>query len=94
MILSIIWILNSAVDGAAFFVGLGAIVMLLVVGPIRAAVGAHVIMGRLPRRARAAPLIALIPRSVAVPLLVAAAVAVLNAALGFGACLVTVEATF
>lgn len=91
MVLSIIWILDSAVDGAAFFVALGAIVMLLVIGPIKAAVWVHVLMGRLPRRVRAAPLLALIPRSIAVPLLVAAAVAVLNAALGFGACLVTLS---
>ena len=45
-------------------------------------------MTRLPRRVRQAPLIALIPRSVMVPLLVAAAAFLLGFTLVIGACVV------
>ena len=54
--------------------------------PVNAARQTSKLMMRLPRRTRAAPLIALIPRSVMVPLLVAAAAFFLGVTFTIGAC--------
>jgi hypothetical protein len=43
-------------------------------------------MNRLPRRVRTAPLLALIPRNVMVPILAGIATVPVNIAIGFGAC--------
>jgi len=75
-------------DSAAvmlFPIAIIAILVLLLV-PVNAARQTSKLMMRLPRRTRAAPLIALIPRSVMVPLLVAAAAFFLGVTFTIGAC--------
>ena len=68
-----------------FPIAIIAILVLLLV-PINAARQSSKLMTRLPRRVRQAPLIALIPRSVMVPLLVAAAAFILGVTFVIGAC--------
>ena len=63
-------------------------ILVLLLVPINAARQSSKLMKRLPRRTRAAPLIALIPRSVMVPLLVAAAAFFLGVTFVIGACTV------
>jgi hypothetical protein len=63
-------------------------ILVLLLVPINAARQSSKLMKRLPRRTRAAPLIALIPRSVMVPLLVAAAAFFLGVTFVIGACAV------
>jgi hypothetical protein len=63
-------------------------ILVLLLVPINAARQSSKLMMRLPRRTRAAPLIALIPRSVMVPLLVAAAAFFLGVTFVIGACAV------
>jgi hypothetical protein len=78
-------------DSATYIVSLAiltAVVSLLVV-PINAARRTVVLMKRLPRRVHQAPLLALIPRSVMVPLLVSAASIFLGFVVVIGGCLVT-----
>ena len=70
-----------------FFIAIITILVLLLV-PINAARQSSKLMKRLPRRTREAPLIALIPRSVMVPLLVAAAAFFLGVTFVIGACTV------
>lgn len=62
-------------------------VVFLVVGPINTASQVRILMNRLPRRVRTAPLLALIPRNVLIPLLASLATVPVNVAIGFGACL-------
>jgi len=61
-------------------------ILVLLLVPINAARQSSKLMKRLPRRTREAPLIALIPRSVMVPLLVAAAAFFLGVTFVIGAC--------
>ena len=61
-------------------------ILVLLLVPINAARQSSKLMTRLPRRVRQAPLIALIPRSVMVPLLVAAAAFLLGVTFVIGAC--------
>jgi len=63
-------------------------ILVLLQVPLNAARQSSKLMKRLPRRTRAAPLIALIPRSVMVPLLVAAAAFFLGVTFVIGACAV------
>jgi hypothetical protein len=63
-------------------------ILALLLVPINAARQSSKLMKRLPRRTREAPLIALIPRSVMVPLLVAAAAFFLGVTFVIGACAV------
>jgi hypothetical protein len=63
-------------------------ILVLLLVPINAARQSSKLMKRLPRRTREAPLIALIPRSVMVPLLVAAAAFFLGVTFVIGACAV------
>jgi hypothetical protein len=63
-------------------------ILVLLPVPINAARQSSKLMKRLPRRTREAPLIALIPRSVMVPLLVAAAAFFLGVTFVIGACAV------
>jgi hypothetical protein len=63
-------------------------ILVLLLVPINAARQSSKLMKRLPRRTREAPLIALIPRSVMVPLLVAAAAFFLGVTFVIGACTV------
>lgn len=63
-------------------------ILVLLLVPINAARQSSKLMKRLPRRTREVPLIALIPRSVMVPLLVAAAAFFLGVTFVIGACAV------
>jgi hypothetical protein len=63
-------------------------ILVLLLVPVNAARQSSKLMMRLPRRTRAAPLIALIPRSVMVPLLVVAAAFFLGVTFVIGACAV------
>ncbi len=63
-------------------------ILVLLLVPINATRQSSKLMKRLPRRTREAPLIALIPRSVMVPLLVAAAAFFLGVTFVIGACAV------
>ena len=65
-------------------------VFLLLVVPINAARRTVTLMRRQPRREYMAPLLALTPRIVLVPLLAAAASTLLGVAITFGACMVAV----
>ena len=80
--------LDSAVDGAVFFAILAAGILMLLVGPLNSGLQTWKLMKRMPRRAREAPMLALIPRVVLVPLLAAIATLPVNVALAFGACIV------
>jgi len=85
----VLWLAIAVLkDSAAvvlFPIAIIAILVLLLV-PINAARQTSKLIMRLPRRTRAAPLIALIPRSVMVPLLVAAAAFFLGVTFTIGAC--------
>ena len=76
---------STPTPAVLFPIAIIAILVLLLV-PINAARQSSKLMTRLPRRVRQAPLIALIPRSVMVPLLVAAAAFLLGFTLVIGAC--------
>jgi len=86
---AVLWLAIAVLkDSAAvvlFPIAIIAILVLLLV-PVNAARQTSKLMMRLPRRTRAAPLIALIPRSVMVPLLVAAAAFFLGVTFTIGAC--------
>jgi hypothetical protein len=86
---AVLWLAIAVLkDSAAvvlFPIAIIAILVLLLV-PVNAARQTSKLMMRLPRRTRAAPLIALIPRSVMVPLLVAAAAFFLGVTFVIGAC--------
>jgi len=88
---AVLWLAIAVLkDSAAvvlFPIAIIAILVLLLV-PVNAARQTSKLMMRLPRRTRAAPLIALIPRSVMVPLLVAAAAFFLGVTFVIGACAV------
>lgn len=86
-------VVGTAVDGMAFFLILAAIVLMLLVGPLNSGLQSAKLMKRLPRRAREAPMLALIPRAVMIPLLAALATVPLNMALGFGACVGSIAIT-
>lgn len=78
---------NTLLDGAWVFGLVAGAVLLLLVGPVNSARQATLLMKRLPRRVRAAPLLALVPRIVLVPLLAGLATIPVNVAIGFGSCL-------
>lgn len=80
------FIVGTAVDGMAFFIMLLAAIVLLLLGPLNTALQTRKLMKRMPRRAQQAPLLALIPRAVLIPLLAGLATVPLNVALGVGAC--------
>jgi len=80
-------ILKDNTAAVLFPIAIITILVLLLV-PINAARQSSKLMKRLPRRTREAPLIALIPRSVMVPLLVAAAAFFLGVTFVIGACTV------
>jgi hypothetical protein len=67
-------------------------VLVLLVAPLNTARRVHALMQRLPRRVRAAPLLVLVPRSVAVPVLAGIATIPVMMAIAFGGCLVAVVA--
>jgi hypothetical protein len=77
--------LKDSTPAVLFPIAIITILVLLLV-PVNAARQTSKLMMRLPRRTRAAPLIALIPRSVMVPLLVAAAAFFLGVTFTIGAC--------
>jgi hypothetical protein len=79
--------LKDSTPAVLFPIAIITILVLLLV-PINAARQSSKLMKRLPRRTREAPLIALIPRSVMVPLLVAAAAFFLGVTFVIGACAV------
>ena len=79
--------LQDSTPAVLFPIAIITILVLLIV-PINAARQSSKLMKRLPRRTREAPLIALIPRSVMVPLLVAAAAFFLGVTFVIGACTV------
>ena len=79
--------LKDSTPAVLFPIAIITILVLLIV-PVNAARQSSKLMMRLPRRTRAAPLIALIPRSVMVPLLVAAAAFFLGVTFVIGACTV------
>ena len=79
--------LKDNIAAVLFPIAIITILVLLLV-PINAARQSSKLMKRLPRRTREAPLIALIPRSVMVPLLVAAAAFFLGVTFVIGACAV------
>ena len=68
-----------------------ALVVLVLIVPINAARRTTVLMRRRPRREYMAPLLALTPRIVLVPLLAAGAAFLLGVALAFGSCMVGAE---
>lgn len=68
--------------------GLVTVVIGLCLTPIAAAFTTVRLMRRMPHRMRWAPLVLLLPRIVAVPILVAAASAVVAGTMTFGGCLV------
>lgn len=78
---------NTLLDGAMVFGLIAGAVLLLLVGPVNSARQTTLLMKRLPRRVRAAPLLALVPRIVLVPLLAGLATIPVNVAIGFGSCL-------
>ncbi len=78
-------VLKDSTPAVLFPIAIIAILVLLLV-PINAARQSSKLMARLPRRVRQAPLIALLPRSVMVPLLVAAAAFLLGVTFVIGAC--------
>ncbi|NBQ15387.1 MAG: hypothetical protein EBU31_12480 [Proteobacteria bacterium] len=78
-------VLKDSTAVVLFPIAIITILVLLLV-PVNAARQTSKLMMRLPRRTRAAPLIALIPRSVMVPLLVAAAAFFLGVTFIIGAC--------
>lgn len=80
------FIVGTAADGVAFLFILLAAVLMLVVGPLNTGFHASQLMKRMPRRTREAPLLALIPRAVMIPLLAGLATVPMNVALGVGAC--------
>jgi len=80
-------VLKDSTPAVLFPIAIIAILVLLLV-PVNAARQTSKLMMRLPRRTREAPLIALIPRSVMVPLLVAAAAFFLGVTFVIGACAV------
>ena len=86
---AVLWLAIAVLKDSAtvvlFPIAIIAILVLLLV-PVNAARQTSKLMMRLPRRTRAAPLIALIPRSVMVPLLVAAAAFFLGVTFTIGAC--------
>lgn len=86
-------IVGTAVDGMAFFLMLAAIIVMLLVGPLNSGMQAWKLMKRMPRRAREAPLLALVPRAVLIPVLVGLATVPLNVALGVGACAASIAIT-
>ena len=59
----------------------------LIVGPANSAWRTHRLMQILPRRARSAPLLFMVPRSIAIPVLVGVATVIVFNALTFGACM-------
>lgn len=69
---------------------IAVLVLVFVVAPLNTARRMHMLMQRLPRRVRAAPLLALVPRSVAVPLLAAIATVPVMMAIAFGGCMVVI----
>jgi hypothetical protein len=75
-----------ALENAFVTLGIAAAALLLLVGPINTATQTRLLMNRLPRRVRTAPLLALIPRNVLVPMLAGLATVPVNVAIGFGAC--------
>jgi hypothetical protein len=88
--LLVIWAVAIAdvgsVEVAVFTLGITAAVLFLLVGPVNTATQTRLLMNRLPRRVRTAPLLALIPRNVLVPILAGIATIPVNVAIGFGAC--------
>jgi hypothetical protein len=84
------WLCNltriAGVDEVLVTLGIVAIVLFLFVGPLNTATQTRLLMNRLPRRVRTAPLLALIPRNVMVPILAGIATVPVNIAIGFGAC--------
>ena len=72
---------------AIFLLGV-ALVFAWIVTPVTVAFGTVRLVKRLPRRARWAPLLLLVPRIVAVPALAALGGACIATVAGFGACLV------
>ena len=79
-------------DGAGIAIGtfVGVLVFVFVVAPLNTARHVNRLMQRLPRRLRAAPLLLLIPRSVAVPVLAGLATVPIMAAIAFGGCMIVV----
>ena len=63
------------------------VVSIMVVGPINSARQTFVLMKRLPRRIRSAPLLIVVPRSVTIPVLVGVATVIIFNVLTFGACI-------
>ena len=63
------------------------VVSILVVGPANSAWRTFVLMKRLPRRLRSAPFLIVVPRSIAIPVLVGVATIVIFNVLTFGACM-------
>lgn len=68
-------------------IGLLAITAFVIVGPLNSALRTRALMKRLPRRICSAPLLFMIPRVVAVPILVGLATIIIFSALTLGACL-------
>jgi len=88
--LLVIWAIVLADVGSVEVVvltfGITAAVLFLLVGPVNTATQTRLLMNRLPKRVRTAPLLALIPRNVLVPILAGIATIPVNVAIGFGAC--------
>ena len=86
-----IWLFNltgiGGIEGVLVTLGIVAAVLFLLVGPLNTATQTRLLMNRLPRRVRTAPLLALIPRNVLVPILAGLATIPVNVAIGFGACI-------
>ena len=72
-------------DSGALIVGV--LVCLFIVGPANSAWRTHRLMQILPRRARSAPVLFMVPRSIAIPVLVGVATVIVFNALTFGACM-------
>lgn len=80
------FIMNTLADGVTIAGVMVGGVLLLLVGPVNSARQTALLMKRLPRRVRSAPLLALVPRIVLVPLLAGLATIPINVAVGFGSC--------
>lgn len=80
------FIMNTFADGVTIAGVMAGGVLLLLVGPVNSARQTSILMKRLPRRVRSAPLLALVPRIVLVPLLAGLATIPINVAVGFGSC--------
>jgi len=84
--LGVVGIISLSRQGSPL-VGVIAVASFVIVGPLNSALRTHALMKRLPRRIYSAPLLFMIPRLVAVPILVGLATIIIFSALTLGACL-------